>query len=111
MSAKDRANLNIFVHSMPDDAVQMTVQCFNLWRKKDSSVLLSTRDKRVAITFHQNQRLNIGNQYDKDTTQLAPEVIEKFKKPHITPHQIDETLRNGKLSIHRQSKLQIRFLT
>ena len=28
----------------------------------------ATSDKRIAITFHENQRLNAGNQYQKDAT-------------------------------------------
>ena len=46
----------------------LRVQCFHFRRSKVALVLLSTRDKRIAITFHKNQRLNIGNQYQKDAT-------------------------------------------
>ena len=52
---------------------------------------LSTRDKRIAITSHDNQRY-IGNQYKKDEIQLAPGIIEKFEY-NIIPHQIDETVK------------------
>ena len=56
----------------------MKVQCFYLRRSKAPSVLLSTKDKIIAITFHKNQLLNIRNQYHKDAT--------KFEEPHnITP--------------------------
>ena len=41
--------------------------------------------------LHESQSLNIGNQYQKDATQLAPGIIEKFKY-NIIPHQIDETV-------------------
>ena len=44
------------------------MQCFYLRRSKSALVLLSTRAKMIAITFHENQRLNIGNQYQKDAT-------------------------------------------
>ena len=40
----------------------LKVQCFYFRRSKGPLVLLSTRDKRVAITFPKNQRLNTGNQ-------------------------------------------------
>ena len=73
--------------------IVLTVQCFYLWRNKDPSVLSPTRNKRVAITFHENQRLNLGNQYHKDATEVAPGIIEKFEEPHnIIPHQNDETI-------------------
>ena len=42
------------------------------------TILLSTRDKRVAITLHKIKILNLGNQYHKDATQVAPGIIEKF---------------------------------
>ena len=48
--------------------IVLKVQCFYLQRSISPLVLLSTRDKRIAITFHENQRLNIGNQYQKDAT-------------------------------------------
>ena len=41
----------------------LKVQCFYF-----PLVFLSTRDEMIAITFHENQRLNIGNQYQKDAT-------------------------------------------
>ena len=44
----------------------LKMQFFYFWRIKDPLVLLSTRDKKIAITFHENQRLNIGNHYQKD---------------------------------------------
>ena len=37
-------------------------------RKKDPSVLLLTKDKRVAKTVLENQILNLENQYHKDAT-------------------------------------------
>ena len=46
----------------------LRVQCFYFRRSKGPLVLFFTRDKRIAITFHENQRLNIGNQYKKDAT-------------------------------------------
>ena len=37
-------------------------------KKKDPSVLLLTKDERVAKTVLENQILNLGNQYHKDAT-------------------------------------------
>ena len=72
MSAKDRGNLNIFTAALftvfqMTQCIVLTVQCFYLQRSKGPSVLLSARDKRITITFHENQRLNIRNQYHKDS--------------------------------------------
>ena len=73
MGAKDRANLYIFKVALftvcqMTQCIVLKVQCFHLRRKKGSFILLSTSDKRIAITFHENQRLNTGNQYKKDAT-------------------------------------------
>ena len=73
MSAKDRANLCIFTAALftvcqMTQCIVLKVQCFYLRRSKDTLALLSTRDKRIAITFHEDQSLNIGNQYKKDAT-------------------------------------------
>ena len=46
--------------------IVLKVQCFCLWRSKGPVVLLSTRDKRITITFQESQRLNIGNEYQND---------------------------------------------
>ena len=48
--------------------IVLKVLCFYLQRSKGPLVLLSTRDKVIAIIFHEIQRLNIGNQYKKDAT-------------------------------------------
>ena len=58
--------------------ILFAVQCFYLRGNKDPSALLSTRDKRVAITFQENQILNLGNHYHKYATQVALEILEKF---------------------------------
>ena len=72
----------------------MKVQCFYLRRSKAPSVLLSTKDKIIAITFHKNQLLNIRNQYHKDAT--------KFEEPHnITPQQIDDTLKERQIKYQK----------
>ena len=73
MSAKDRANLYIFTVALfivcqMTNYIVLKVRCFYFRGSKGPFVLLSTRDKRIAITFHENQRLNIGNQYKKDST-------------------------------------------
>ena len=73
MTAKDRANLYIFIVALfmvcqMMQCIVLKVHCFYFGRSKGPSVLLSTRDKKIAITFHKNQRLNIGNQYHKDAT-------------------------------------------
>ena len=74
--------------------IVLKVQCFYLRRDKGPLGFFSTRDNRIATTFQENQTLNIGNQYQKDATQLVPGIIDKFKEPHsIIPHQIDETVR------------------
>ena len=80
MSAKDRANLYIFtaalftVCQMMQCIIVLKVQRFCLRRSKDTLVLLSY--KRIVITFHETQSLNIGNQYQKDATLLASGIIE-----------------------------------
>ena len=61
MSAKDRVNLNIFTTALfivcqTTQCIVLAVPYFYLRRNEGPSVLLSTRDKRVAITFHENQR-------------------------------------------------------
>ena len=71
MSAKDRANLYIFTAALftvcnMTQCIVLKVQCFCLRRSKDTLVLLSY--KRIAITFHEGQSLNIGNQYQEDAT-------------------------------------------
>ena len=73
LSAKDRVNLNILTVTLftvchTTQCFVLVKQCFYLWRNKGLSLMLSTRNKRVAITFHENQRLNLGNQYHKDDT-------------------------------------------
>ena len=73
MSAKDRANLYIFtaalfVRCQMTQYIVLKVQCSYLRRSKYTLVILSTRDKRIEITFHDDQSLNIGNQYQKDAT-------------------------------------------
>ena len=66
-------------------------------------VLLSTRDKRIAIIFYKNQKLNTGNQYNKHATLLAPGSIEKFEGPyHIIPYQTDENQKERQI---RYSKI------
>ena len=70
MGAIDHVNLNIFtvalfIECQMTHFIVLTVQCFYLRRNKGPSVLLSTRVKRVSITFHENERLNLGNQFEK----------------------------------------------
>ena len=77
VSAKDRVNWNIFTLALLivcqlTQCIVLIVQCFYLRRNKGLSVLLSAKDKRVAISFHENQRLNLGIQYHKDATKVAP---------------------------------------
>ena len=48
--------------------IVLKVLCFYILRSKGPLVLLSTRDKKIAIIFHEIQRLNIGKQYKKDAT-------------------------------------------
>ena len=52
------------------------------------------------MTFHENQRFNIGNQYQKDATQLAPEIIEKFEY-NIIPHQIDKAVKERQMKYRK----------
>ena len=97
MSAKDRANLNLFTVALfiicqATQHIVLSVQYFYLRRNKGPSVLSSARYKRVSIAFQNYQRLNIGNQYHTDVTQVPLGIIEKFEEPHnIFPHQTDET--------------------
>ena len=54
---------------MSDDAVYYIESAiFYVRRSICPLVLLSARDKSIAITFHENQSLNIGNQYQKLAT-------------------------------------------
>ena len=83
MRAKNRANsiiftLALFIVRPTTQCILLAVQCFYLRGNKDPSALLSTRDKRVAITFQENQILNLGNHYHKYATQVALEILEKF---------------------------------
>ena len=48
-----------FVYNMSNEAG--IVLSFYILRNKAPSVLLPTRDKRFAITFHENRRKNLGN--------------------------------------------------
>ena len=91
-----------FAYSMSDDTVYCIESATFLSLGNHISFgFLSARDKRIARTFHENQRLNIGNQYQKDATQFVPRIIEKFEEPHnIIPHHIDETVKE------RQKKYQ-----
>ena len=58
-----------FVYSMLDEAVYCTESAMFLSSEKQRSFgSFVTRDKRIAIIFHEIQRLNIGNQYKKDAT-------------------------------------------
>ena len=73
MRVKDRANLYNFIVALfivfhMTQCIVLKVQCFYLRRSICSLDLLSKRDKKIAITFHKNQRLNIGNQYRKGAT-------------------------------------------
>ena len=74
MSAKDRGNLNVFtvalfiVCHVTQCTIHLAVQCFYMSGNKDSSVPSSTRDKMVAITFHESQILDLENQYHNDAT-------------------------------------------
>ena len=70
---KDRVNFNVltvalFIVNQATQCIECSVQCFYLQRKKGPLVLFSTRDKRVAIKFHENQIINIGSQYQEDAT-------------------------------------------
>ena len=71
--AKDRANLNIFTVALiivcqMTQCIVLNVQSIYVRRSICPLILLSTRDKRIVITFQENQRLNIGNQYQKYAT-------------------------------------------
>ena len=107
MIGKARANLYIFTVSVfivcqMTQCIVLKVECFDLRRNKGPSAFLSTRDKRIDITFQENQRLNIGNQYRKDAAQLAPGIIEKFEEPHnIKPQQIDNTLKERQMKYQK----------
>ena len=70
--------LALFIVRPTTQCILLAVQCFYLRGNKDPSALLSTRDKRVAITFQENQILNLGNHYHKYATQVALEILEKF---------------------------------
>ena len=71
--------------------------------KQRSLVLFSIRDKKIAITFHEHQILNIGNQYQKDG------IIEKFEYNNI-PHQIDETVKERQMKYQKIVQALVRIL-
>ena len=71
MKAKDRVNLIIFTEALfivyqTTQCIALAAPCFYLRGNKDPLVLLSTRDKKIIITFHENQILNIENHDHKD---------------------------------------------
>ena len=73
MRAEDRANLIIltvalFIVSQTMQCIALTLQCFYLRGNKDPSVLLPTRDKKIAVIFQKNHMLNLRNQYHKGAT-------------------------------------------
>ena len=63
--------------------IVMTALCIYLRRNQLPFILLCTRNKRVAITCHENQILNLGNQDYNDATKAAPGITEKFEEPLI----------------------------
>ena len=63
---------------------------------------MSTSDKRIAITLHENQRLNIGNQYQKDATYFVPGIIKKFEESHnVVLYHIYETVKERKMKYQK----------
>ena len=54
--------ISLFIACQMTQCIVLKVQCFDLQRTKYPSFFLSTRIKKVAITFHEDQRLHIGNQ-------------------------------------------------
>ena len=73
MSAKDCANLYIFTVALfivcqMTQCIVLKVLCLYLRRSKGLLLLLSTREKKFAIIFHEIRKLNIGNQYQRDAT-------------------------------------------
>ena len=64
MSAKDHAKDHVYLYS----SFVLKVQCSYFRIIKGPLVLLSKRDKMIAIMPHESQSLNIGNQYQKDAT-------------------------------------------
>ena len=90
MSAKYPVKLNIITAALfmvchMTQCIVLTVQCFYLRRNKGHSVLLSTKFKRAAISFHRIRKSNIGNHYHKYATYLVPGIMEKFEEPDIIP--------------------------
>ena len=79
------------------------MQCVYFRRSKGPLVLFSIRDNKIAITFHEDQRLNIGNQYQKDG------IIEKFEYNNI-PHQIDETVKERQTKYQKIVQALVRIL-
>ena len=68
-----------FVYSISDDAVySIDFAMFLSEEKKEPSFFLSTKDKKVAISLQEHQRLNLGNHYHKNATKVARRIIEKF---------------------------------
>ena len=93
---------------MSDDAVHCTDCAIFLSTK----VLFSKKYKKVSIIFHKNQRLHIVNQYRKDITQVAPEIIEKFEEQrNIIPQQIDETLNEQQMKYPKMVEALDRIFT
>ena len=61
-------SFSLFIVCKMTQCILLKVQCFYFWRSKGPLGFLSTRDKRIAIKFQENQRLSIGNQNHKDAT-------------------------------------------
>ena len=58
----------LFIVCQMKQCIVLKVLCFYLRGSKGPSVLLSTRDEKFAIIYHEIVRLNIGNQYKKNAT-------------------------------------------
>ena len=71
---------SIFAYSMSDNAVYC-VDCalFLSAEKQRSFGSYINEGKRVAITFQENQRLNLGNQHHKTDAQVSTGIKENFK--------------------------------
>ena len=68
----------LFIVYQMTQCILLTLQCFYLRRKRSLPFFLSTKDKKVAISLQEHQRLNLGNHYHKNATKVARRIIEKF---------------------------------
>ena len=82
----------MFIVCQTTQCIILIVQWFYLRRNKGPFVLLSARVKKVAIKFHKNQKLNVGNQFHKNAVKVAYQIDETLKELQMKYPKIVEAL-------------------